>query len=329
MTEGFNLKSCHAPAPIFSSCQHLLGSLAKRTVTFLLALMSSAGNVASLVLRHYFRHRGRTSKNATSAFVSHLSVCNCVTGVYLATLAVADHLLGGDYLWREHAWKTSSWCTMAGFLFLLSSEVSVFIVFTATVEHCLAVFHPVRSAGTKKVLVLLCMSWVTGTMLAAIPVTSVRSVFSATAVCMPPVVPLSEQHGVHHYTTAVLVVVNCAFMLLTIVGQGFIYAKVCKKEMDLMFDRQGSRELILAVRVMNIAITDACAWFLIPTMLVLTSGGYVTSVDAGHSVIALAMVTKPSVNPCLYVANVILERRGLQLRRRLLQHLRTKNVSNR
>ena len=132
---GFKSESCSAPEPVFSSCHHLLGSTTKRMMVFLLALMSLLGNLGTLLLRHRFgKRRRKTTSDVTELFMSHLSVCNCMIGVYLAILSVADQLQGVDYLWTERAMRSSSWCVVSCVLFLLSSEVSVFIVTIATLE---------------------------------------------------------------------------------------------------------------------------------------------------------------------------------------------------
>ena len=300
---GLSIKSCHAPAPVFSSCQHLLGSTTKRRLIFLFCLMSLIGNLVSLIVRHCCHQSGRTTNDATGVFVSNLNVCDCVMGVYLAMLAVADQLLGGDYLWRERSWRVSTWCTLSGFLFMLSSEVSVFIICIVTFERCWVVSGFKCFVTTKKVSTLLYfISWMSGLVLASIP--AAWTTFSSSGACIPSLVPVPGQHRVHHYAIGVLAVLNCLLMSMVVCGQAYIFKTVSRNKTALLLNSKGSKDLVLALRVMTISVTDACSWFLVAMMMSLTSRGFLESVDVSFTSTVFIMVKKPWVNPLLYLVSV-------------------------
>ena len=309
---------------MFSSCHYLLGSTAKRILVFLSSLVSLLGSLGSLFTRYCFcSSRRNPGKDATGLIVSHVNVCHCVMGVYLAVLAVADQLQGGDYVWTERVWRSSSWCSVSGFLFLLSSEVSVFVVTIATVERCWVLFSPHGNVKTRPVSALLCLfSWITGFVLTSMP--AAWTVLSSSGACIPSLVPLPGQQHVHHYSVGVLVVLNGVLMLLASVGQCCIYLTVCRNETAIIVDSEGCRDLLLALRIMTVCVTDACAWFLVAALTLLTSYGLLVSTDVSFTCIMLTMVTKPSVNPYLYLYSVFLERRRQTLKQRLIQRLRTK-----
>ena len=139
------------------------------------------------------------------AFVTHLTVSNCVMGLYLVMLDVADQLQDVDYLWKEPTWRSSSWCAMIGFLFLLSSQVFVIVILLGTVERCWALSHPRGHVKARKVSVLLCpFCWVTGFALASTP--PAWTSFRNSGACILPLVPLSKQQRIHNYNSAVLLV---------------------------------------------------------------------------------------------------------------------------
>ena len=326
-TTGLSIKSCHSPAAVFSSCHRLLGSTTVRRAVFLLALMSLTGNLASLGLRHGLRKRRTKTNDVPSVFVPNLNVCNCLMGVYLTMLAVADQLQGGDYLWRERAWRSSSWCFASGFLFFLSTEVSVFTVTVATLERCWVLSRACGNVKTRKASVLLCVvCWIVGIVLATVP--AARTSFSSSGACIPSLVALPGHPRVHRYTIGVLVVLNGICMIVTAVGQAAIYATVCRNEMVLTMDRKGSQDLIIALRMMAVSITDACSWFLLLAFMLLTSHGVLTSVDVSFTSTLLAMVTKPCVNPYLYFFSAFLERRRQTQRQRLMQWLRKNDTTD-
>ena len=259
-------------------------------------------------------------------FTSHLNVSNCMMGVYLAVLSVADQLHGRDYLWKERAWRSSPWCILSGFLFHLSCQTSVFVVTIATVERCWVLSRPRGDVKTFKVSALLCLiSWITGFVLASVP--AAWTSFNSTGACVPSLLPLVIQYHVHLYTVGVLVVLNGLLMSLTILGQGYIYATACRKEMSLIFDREASSDLRSALRMTPVSVTDACSWFVVVLML-LTSHGFLTSSDVRFTSTLLTMVTKPSANPYLCLLAVFLERRRETSRKRLLHWLRKNDDVN-
>ena len=297
-------------------------------MVFLLALMSLLGNIGTLLLRHCFgNRRGTTTSDVTEMFVSHLSVCNCMMGVYLAILSVADQLQGVDYLWTERAMRSSSWCVVSCVLFLLPSEVSVFIVTITTLERCWVVSGPHVNMKTRKLSVLLCIgSWISGFVLASVPA-AWTSLISSGA-CIPSLVPVPGQQRVHHYAVGVLVVLNAVLMSTTLVGQGCIYATAFRNEVTLVVERERVRYLILALRVMTIAVTDACAWFLVALLTLLISQGVLLSTDVSFTSILLAMVTKPCINPYLYLYRVVQERRRQTRQQQLTQWLMKNGSGN-
>ena len=248
-------------------------------------------------------------------------------GLYLTMLVVADQVHGEDYLWRERTWRSSSWCILSGCLFLLSSQVSVSIVTTSTLERCWVLSRPRGHVNTRKLSAYLCLtSWITGIVLASIP--AAWASFSSSSACIPSLVALPGQQHVHHYTVGVLVVLNGVLMALTIVGQGFFYVTICKNELAFIFESEGSRDLVLAARLMPTAVTDACAWVVVYTLMLLTSHGVLSSTDVSFTSTMMAMVTKPSVNPFLYLLTLFLKRRRRIQQQRLVQWLGKKYIAN-
>ena len=47
-----------------------------------------------------------------------------VVGVCLAIVGVADQIYSGEYFWYDDQWKHCAVCKIAGFLCLMSTEVS-------------------------------------------------------------------------------------------------------------------------------------------------------------------------------------------------------------
>ena len=57
-------------------------------------------------------------------------------GIYLAIILVADRLFDGEYLWHDVDFQHSGVCKLSGFVFLLSSVVSLFLMSLLTYHSC-------------------------------------------------------------------------------------------------------------------------------------------------------------------------------------------------
>ena len=113
---------CLALADEVSSCDALLRSDMYRVSLAVFASLATVGNILSLVLR-VFVLTGKQQSGYT-VFVTHLCMSDFLMGVYLVMIGAADRIYLNSYLWEDKAWKNSVTCKMAGFLSLLSSEVS-------------------------------------------------------------------------------------------------------------------------------------------------------------------------------------------------------------
>jgi hypothetical protein len=124
---------CLAPQDELSTCEDLLRSEFYRGFLWLIGSLSVLGNVLCLAFRA-FLHRKRP-QNAFNIFVSSLGVADCIMGVYVVMIGVADHILRGLYLYRAAGWTSSVACRLAGFLCLVSCEVSALTVLLITLDR--------------------------------------------------------------------------------------------------------------------------------------------------------------------------------------------------
>ena len=180
---------------------------------------------------------------------------------------------------------------------------------------------------TKRLSVLLCLgSWVTGLVLASVPAAWTSMISSGA--CIPSLVPVPGHQRVHYYAVGVLVVLKAVLVSPTLVGQGYIYATACRNEVTLIVDRERLRALILALRMMTIAVTDACAWFLVALLTLLTLQGVLLSTDVSATSTLLAMVKKPCINPYLYLYREVQERQRQTRQQQLTQWLMKNGSGN-
>jgi hypothetical protein len=122
LPENFNAAGCRADVDEIFSCDNLLGSNLYRAFLAILSALSLLGNMSVLSARLVcFEHE---AKNGFEILTVTLCMSDLLMGMYLAMIGVADRLYLFDYVWRDVAWRSSAACKTAGFLSVVSNEVS-------------------------------------------------------------------------------------------------------------------------------------------------------------------------------------------------------------
>ncbi|XP_070206372.1 G-protein coupled receptor GRL101-like [Littorina saxatilis] len=308
----FALSGCTAPFNEISSCQALLRSDIYRVFLSVFAVLSLLGNLGSFVAR-VFVHK---TANATGfgIFVTHLCVSDFLMGVYLAIVGVADRMYLGSYVWEDVAWRHSAACKVAGFLSLLSSEVSALIICLITLDRFLVLRFPFSAVHFRRFSAsAACVGvWMTGLVLAAIPLlpaTAHWNFYSSTGICVPLPVTRSDAFPGHHYSFAVLIVFNFVLFLLIAAGQASIYASVRANSMSDSDSTLKSRDASVARRLIAIAVTDFLCWFPIGLLGLLAVDGVGVSGEVNVALAIIALPVNSALNPFLYTLNKMLEHR--------------------
>nr|KAG5699356.1 hypothetical protein BaRGS_008264 [Batillaria attramentaria] len=226
-------------------------------------------------------------------FVTHLSVSDFLMGLYLAVIGVADRHYLGTYLWEDTAWRHSPACKVAGFLSLLSNQVSAFIICLITLERFLVVRFPFSDLRfRKRSAQLACaVAWVAGHVVAAVPLipaTSHWQFYSQTGICIPLPVTRADFPG-HGYSFAIMIVVNFTLFIVIAVGQLLIYSSIRNNEISSNDTTRASKDHDIARREANVLIA------------------------------VLVLPLNSALNPFLYTMNVIMERRQKAMEERMLK----------
>ena len=324
LPEAFDLKKCYAEEDLLASCKDLLKSNVYRVFLWLFASLSVVGNVGSFVARLYLGNRG-AGLGSFSIFVTNLSMADFFMGVYLAIVGVADEIYRGEYLWYDDQWKESTVCKIAGFLSLMSSEVSAFIICLITLDRFLALRFPFSSLhfSRSSALAACAIVWVVGIALATVPLlpmTSPWEFYSQTGMCIPLPFTTSERFHGYDYSFSVMIILNFALFLLIAVGQAFIYWSVRSNSISSS-TKTGSRDATIARRLTTIVLSDFLCWFPIGLLGVLAYKGTPIPGELNVAVAIFVMPFNSALNPFLYTFNVLMEKRRKAQEANLLKHL--------
>ena len=324
LTETFDTKNCRAPESEVSSCANLLRSNLYRVALATFCILAIAGNTLCCLFR-VLASKSESSQ-AFSVFVLHLCLSDFLMGVYLALIGVTDLRHRDRYVWEDTAWRNSAGCRLAGFLALLSCEVSAFLICLITIDRFLAVRFPlsfVHFSGFHAQLAS-CVSWATGLALATVPLLPPVAhwhFYGQTGICVPLPVTQTQSAG-HNYSFGVMIIVNFVLFLITVAGQAAIYMSIRANTMVGSRTGQHSQGMDIARRLCTVAVTDFLCWFPIGCLGLLASRGFPVSGDVNVAMAILVMPLNSAINPFLYTLNVLLEKREKRKEKQLIQKIR-------
>ena len=323
LPRGFNLNGCQAPFNEISSCDALLRSDVHRAVLSVFAILALLGNLSCFVVRVFVQRN--SSGSGFGVFVTHLSVSDFLMGVYLAIIGVADSLYRGSYLWEDNSWRSSVACTVAGFLSLLSSEVSAFFVCLITLDRFLVLRFPLHRLHFQKrsaEIASLCL-WIVGFVLASVPLlpaTSHWQFYSQTGICIPLPVTRNDFEG-RGYAFGIVIVLNFVLFLLIAAGQASIYASIRANSISTDSSSRKSQDLSIARRLITIAISDFLCWFPIGLLGLLAAQGFRIPGEVNVGMAIFVLPLNSALNPFLYTLNMVLEKRRLAQEQRMMKML--------
>ena len=327
LPEDFNLDNCHAKQDLVASCEDLLKSNVYRAFLWIFALLSIVGNVGSFVARLYLSNNG-VGLGSFNIFVTNLSIADFFMGVYLAIVGVADQIYRGKYLWYGDQWEKSTVCKIAGFLSLMSSEVSAFIICLITLDRFLVLRFPLSSLhfSRSSALRACAVIWAIGIALATVPLLPMVShwdFYSQTGICIPLPFTSSESFQGYHYSFSVMIILNFVLFLLIAVGQAIIYWSVRSNSISSS-KKTGSRDATIARRLTTIVVSDFLCWFPIGLLGVLASTGTPIPGELNVAVAVFVLPFNSALNPFLYTFNVLMEKRQKAQEAYLLKRLESR-----
>ena len=320
---GFNPRNCHAPVSEISSCNNLLRSNVYRLFLAVFASVALIGNSCSLLIRMFFSKVRPGS--GYSAFVTHLCLSDGLMGIYLVIIGIADKLYENSYLWQDLIWKNSAMCKTSGFLALLSTEMSAFIILLITLDRFLVIRFPFSQLRFQhgSAHAVCCVHWAVVSVLVAIPFFPDYShwgFYSHTDICIPLPITRSSFAG-HSYAFGVMIVLNMVLFLAIAAGQTAIYVAIRSSTMASTDSSRKRQDLDIARRLITVAVTDFCCWFPVGLLGVLAATGTPVPSEVNVAMATLVIPLNSAMNPFLYTVNIVLEKRRQAKEECLLKYL--------
>ncbi|XP_037957257.1 thyrotropin receptor isoform X2 [Teleopsis dalmanni] len=176
-------------------------------VVFLLALLGNGTVVFVLIF-------SRSKMDVPRFLVCNLAAADFFMGIYLGILAIVDASTLGEFRMFAIPWQMSVVCQVAGFLAVLSSELSVYTLAVITLERNYAITHAIhlnKRLSLKQAGYIMFIGWLFALVMATLPLMGVSD-YRKFAVCLP----FETTTGVASltYVVALMFINGCAFLTL-------------------------------------------------------------------------------------------------------------------
>ncbi|KAL6259334.1 hypothetical protein P5V15_009249 [Pogonomyrmex californicus] len=276
------------PGP-FLPCQDLFDWWTLRCgvwIVFLLAMLGNGTVVFVLIF-------SRSKMDVPRFLVCNLAAADFFMGVYLGLLAVVDASTLGEFRMYAIPWQMSVGCQLAGFLGVLSSELSVYTLAVITLERNYAITHAMhlnKRLSLKHAGYIMMIGWCFALIMASLPLLGVSD-YRKFAICLP-----FETNGsaALAYVVFLMLINGVAFLIL----MGCYLKMYCAIRGSQAWNSNDSR---IAKRMALLVFTDFLCWSPIAFFsLTATFGLQLISLEQAKIFAVFVLPLNSCCNPFLY-----------------------------
>ncbi|XP_020296720.1 lutropin-choriogonadotropic hormone receptor isoform X2 [Pseudomyrmex gracilis] len=276
------------PGP-FLPCQDLFDWWTLRCgvwIVFLLAMLGNGTVVFVLIF-------SRSKMDVPRFLVCNLAAADFFMGVYLGLLAVVDASTLGEFRMYAIPWQMSAGCQLAGFLGVLSSELSVYTLAVITLERNYAITHAMhlnKRLSLKHASYIMTIGWCFALSMASLPLLGVSD-YRKFAICLP-----FETNGsaALAYVVFLMLINGVAFLIL----MGCYLKMYCAIRGSQAWNSNDSR---IAKRMALLVFTDFLCWSPIAFFsLTATFGLQLVSLEQAKVFAVFVLPLNSCCNPFLY-----------------------------
>lgn len=176
-------------------------------VVFLLALLGNGTVVFVLIC-------SRSKMDVPRFLVCNLAAADFFMGIYLGILAIVDAATLGEFRMFAIPWQMSLLCQFAGFLAVLSSELSVYTLAVITLERNYAITHAIhlnKRLSLRQAGYIMSVGWIFALLMALLPLLGISD-YRKFAVCLP--FETTTGPASLTYVISLMFINGCAFLTL-------------------------------------------------------------------------------------------------------------------
>merc|ERR1719367_1838777 len=225
--------------------------------------------------------------------VCNLAMADFFMGLYLGFLAIVDAATLGEFRKYAIQWQLSAGCQAAGFLGVLSSELSVFTLAVITLERNYAITHAMhlnKRLSLKHAAYIMCCGWIFALIMATMPLIGISD-YRKFAVCLPFETEGAVSKG---YVIFLMVINGVAFFIL----MGCYLKMYCAIRGSQAWNSNDSR---IAKRMALLVFTDFICWAPIAFFALTAAGGvHLINLEQAKVFTIFILPLNSCCNPFLY-----------------------------
>ncbi|XP_071491814.1 uncharacterized protein [Diadema antillarum] len=319
--------------PLFTCRKTFLHNETVKIFIWILGISALIGNALVITMRMRSKPSTTVAKVQASLIIN-LALSDFLMGVYMVLLAIMDIYIGESYFWegRSEEWRSSAVCQLTGFISMVSSEASVFLLTLISMDRFVCIIFPFsqKRLDENSVKVAISLVWIAAIFLSVVAVL-LNNVFpdaySLSDVCVGlPFMRkssdfrdelderVSTQYQTISYFTAanssistwqfsivLFLGINLASFLIILISYMAIFVKVRFARAEVGRKEQASKEFRMALRMFLIVGTDFFCWMpiIILGILVQTFGIEVTP-EIYAWLVVFVLPINSALNPYLY-----------------------------
>ncbi|XP_071520837.1 uncharacterized protein [Panulirus ornatus] len=234
------------PGP-FMPCEDLFDWWTLRCGVWIVFLLALLGNGTVVVVLMF----ARAKMDVPRFLVTNLAFADFFMGLYLGFLAVVDASTLGEFRMYAIPWQTSSGCQVAGFLGVLSCELSVYTLTVITMERNYAITHAMhlnKRLSLRHAAYIMVLGWLFACTMALLPLIGVSD-YRKFAVCLP----IETKGAGLGYVVFLMFINGIAFLIL----MGCYLKIYCAIRGSQAWNSNDSR---IAKRMALLVFTDFICW---------------------------------------------------------------------
>ncbi|XP_072143995.1 uncharacterized protein rk [Dermacentor andersoni] len=277
------------PTP-FMPCEDLFGWWTLRCGVWVVFLLAMLGNGLVVVVLSL----GRSKMDVPRFLVCNLALADFFMGIYLGFLAVVDASTLGEFRVYGIGWQMSPGCQTAGFLGVLSSELSVYTLSVITMERNYAITHAMhlnKRLSLKHAGYIMGCGWIFALVMALLPLLGVSD-YRKFAVCLP--FETEDSLTSLAYVVFLILINGVAFLIL----MGCYLKMYCAIRGSQAWNSNDSR---IAKRMALLVFTDFLCWAPIAFFsLTAVAGLQLVSLEEAKVFTIFVLPLNSCANPFLY-----------------------------
>lgn len=261
-----------------------------------------------------FAWRSPQEDQSLSLIVRNLSIADLMMGLYLVAVGWKNEHFGNTYGAQAIDWIQSPHCTLMGFTAILSSELSLSIIFIITIERYRSItslVHLERVELRQRARNLLAYAWLAAISIALIPLggwllQEKIHIYGNNGLCLPLYIDNPFNKG-WQYSAIVYLGINFAAVMIILglyVRMYLIIMSVRKKTRPvrtmLASNERQREDVTLALRFLFIVVADCLCWIPIVVIKFCALIGLRVTNDIYCWLVVFILPINSALNPIIY-----------------------------